>query len=133
MFGRMKADDAARKNVLFSLAQMRGYGNDKWLLGVALDNSQSIDVRKHALWTAGQAGISSTELVSLYDRIPDREIKEQLIWVLSDAHERGAADKLVEIAQKDKDPEMRKKAIFWLGQKNDPRIRQILLDIINKP
>jgi hypothetical protein len=28
---------------------------------------------------------------------------------------------------------MRKKAIFWLGQRNDPRIRQILMDIITKP
>jgi len=25
---------------------------------------------------------------------------------------------------------MRKKAIFWLGQKNDPRVRQLLIDII---
>lgn len=52
---------------------------------------------------------------------------------MSEAHDRSGSDKLVEIAQKDKDPEMRKKAIFWLGQKNDPRISQILLDIINKP
>ena len=35
------------------------------------------------------------------------------------------------IAKGDRDPELRKKAIFWLGQKNDPRIRQLLLDIIN--
>lgn len=128
-----KGNEGLRKNVLFSLSQMRGFGNDKWLLGIALDNSQSTEVRKHALWTAGQAGIPASELVSLYDRITDREIKEQLIWVLSDARDKAAADKLVEIAQRDKDAEMRKKAIFWLGQKNDPRVRQILLDIINKP
>lgn len=131
--GKSNANDGLRKNVLFSLSQMRGVGNDKWLLNVALDNSQDEDVRKQALFTAGQAGIPGSELVSLYDKITDRELKSQLIWVLSDARDRGASDKLVEIAQKDRDPEMRKKAIFWLGQKNDPRIKQILLDIITKP
>jgi len=30
------------------------------------------------------------------------------------------------------DPEMRKKAIFWLGQSRDPRVQQFLMDLINK-
>lgn len=131
--GRDSRHEALRKSVLFSLSQMRGVGNDRWLLDVALDNAQSKDVRKQALFAAGQAGVSSSELVSLYDKLTDRELKYQIIWVMSEARDRSGSDKLVEIAQKDKDPEMRKKAIFWLGQKNDPRISQILLDIINKP
>ena len=131
--GKAERDDDLRKNVLFSLSQMRGFGNDKWLLGVATDASQSEDVRGHALWTAGQAGIPGSDLVSMYDRLSDAAVKEKLIWVLSESRDRAASDKLVEIAQKDPDREMRKKAIFWLGQKNDPRIRQILLDIITKP
>jgi len=28
---------------------------------------------------------------------------------------------------------MRKKAIFWLGQSNDPRAKDVLLEIINSP
>lgn len=137
LFGRLGAGgvsggDALRKKVLFSLSQMSGVGNDRWLLSVALDDAHSEDVRKHALWTAGQAGIPSSELITMYDQITSRPLKEQLIWVLSDSRDRAASDKLVEIAQKDRDPEMRKKAIFWLGQKNDPRIRQILIDIIRQ-
>ncbi|MEP6991227.1 MAG: HEAT repeat domain-containing protein [bacterium] len=131
--GKDPRNDALRRNVLFSLSQMRGVGNDQWLLGVALDNAESEQVRKQALFTAGQAGVPASELVGLYDKLSDRELKYQLIWVMSETRDRAGADKLVEIAQKDKDPEMRKKAIFWLGQKNDPRIRQILLDIISRP
>jgi hypothetical protein len=56
-----------------------------------------------------------------------------MIWVLSESRDRVATDKLVEIAQKDSDQEMRKKALFWLGQKNDPRVKQILVDILTKP
>jgi hypothetical protein len=90
-------------------------------------------VRGHAIWTAGQAGIAGSELVTIYDRLSDSEVKEKLIWVMSESRDRAATDKLVEIAQKDPDREMRKKALFWLGQKNDPRVRQILIDILNQP
>ena len=131
--GKSEQNDDVRKKILFSLSQMRGVGNDQWLLAVALDKSNSEDVRGHALWTAGQAGIPGSDLVSLYDKLTDAQVKEKLIWVLSESRDRASSDKLVEIAQKDPDREMRKKAIFWLGQRNDPRIRQILMDIITKP
>lgn len=136
LFGRIgKAgrNDEIRKKVMFSISQMRGFGNDRWLLNIALDTTYTEEVRGHALWTAGQAGIAGSELVALYDRLTDSEVKEKLIWVLSESHDRAATDKLVEIAQRDRDPEMRKKALFWLGQKNDPRVRQIISDILTKP
>jgi HEAT repeat protein len=131
--GKADRNDDLRKKVLFSLSQMRGFGNDRWLLAIALDTANSADLRGHALWTAGQAGIPGRELVAVYDRLTDSPVKEKLIWVLSESDDRVATDKLVDIAQKDRDREMRKKALFWLGQKNDPRVRQILVDILTKP
>lgn len=131
--GKGERNDDIRKKVLFSLSQMRGFGNDRWLLNIALDTANSEDLRGHALWTAGQAGIPGADLVSMYDRLKDAEVKEKLIWVLSESKDRVATDKLVDIAQKDPDLEMKKKALFWLGQKNDPRVRQILVDILTKP
>lgn len=131
--GKAGTSDNLRKSVLFSLSQMRGVGNDRWLLNIALNESESEDIRKHALFTAGQAGIPGSELVTLYDRISDRGVKEHLIWVMSDSRDAGAIDKLIDIAQKDRDMEMRKKALFWLGQKRDPRIVKLLTDIITKP
>jgi HEAT repeat protein len=130
---KAERNDDLRKKVLFSLSQMRGFGNDRWLLAIALDTRNSEDLRGHALWTAGQAGIPGSELAGVYDRLADSEVKEKLIWVMSESRDRVATDKLVEIAQKDRDLEMRKKALFWLGQKNDPRVRQLLVDILTKP
>jgi TolA-binding protein len=132
-FGKGERNDDLKKKVLFSLSQMRGVGNDRWLLNIAVDTSYSEDVRGHALWTAGQAGIAGSELVSLYDKLTDAEVKEKLIWVMSESRDSQATDKLIEIAQKDRDREMRKKALFWLGQKNDPRVQKILMDILTKP
>ena len=126
-------DEDIQKKILFSLSQMGGVGNDRWLLSIALDESNSSDLRGHALWTAGQAGIAGSELVSIYDRLSDEDVKEKLIWVMSESRDRAATDKLIEIARKDPDREMRKKALFWLGQKNDPRVKQLLVDILNQP
>lgn len=131
--GRGSQNDELKKKILFSLSQMRGVGNDRWLLGVATDTAHSEEIRGHALWTAGQAGIAGSDLAALYDRLSDTEVKEKLIWVLSESRDRVATDKLLDIAQRDADIEMRKKALFWLGQKNDPRVRQLLTDIITKP
>jgi HEAT repeat protein len=126
-------EEEARKKILFSLSQMDGFGNDRWLLGIALDESNSSEVRGHALFSAGQAGIAGSELVTVYDRLSDPEVKEKAIWVMSESRDRAATDKLIEIAQKDPNLEMRKKALFWLGQKNDPRVKQLLIDILNQP
>ena len=63
----------------------------------------------------------------------DTDMKEQIIFTLSQRQsERAAIDKLFDIAKNEKDSELRKKAIFWLGQSRDPRVQQFLLDLINK-
>lgn len=136
LFSRLSAtrsdrDDEVAQKILFSLSQMRGEGNDRWLMSIAADPKYSADVRKQAIFSAGQAGVSSADLIALYDKVSDNEVKGQLIWVLSSQNERAATDKLIEIAKRDPNVEMRKKAIFWLGQSQDPRVKQLLLDIIN--
>jgi TolA-binding protein len=128
---RSGANDEVAQKILFSLSQMRGEGNDRWLLDIAADPKYSVDVRKQAIFSAGQAGVSSADLVALYDKLRDTEVKGQLIWVLSSKNETAATDKLIDIAKHDPDVQMRKKAIFWLGQSHDPRVKQLLLDILN--
>jgi len=112
---------------------MRGQGNDEWLMQVAADSKHSVETRKQAIFSAGQAGVSTAQLTALYSRVGEREIKEQLIWVLSQKRDDDAVTRLMEIARRDPDRELRKKAIFWLGQSNDPRVRDFLLEIINAP
>jgi TolA-binding protein len=123
--------EAIRQKILFSLSQMRGEGNDKWLMQIASDPKHSVETRKQAIFSAGQAQVSTAELIALYPRLNDRELKGQLIWVLSQKRDPLAVDRLIAIAKTDPDREMRKKAIFWLGQMSDPRVKQVLLDIIN--
>ncbi len=131
LYTRLKSDELKDK-VIFSLSQRRGMGNEKWMMDIVTNPRESVEMRKKALFWAGQGGTNIEELLPFYERLADREMKEQMIFVLSQRRSGPAVDKLLSIAKSDKDPELRKKAIFWLGQSRDPRVQQFLLDIINQ-
>jgi HEAT repeat protein len=132
LYGRLKSEEL-RKKVLFSVSQAGGDENSRWLLGVARDGNQPLELRKQALFWAGQGGASINDLTSLYTTMTDRAMRDQLIFVYSQRDEPAAVDKLLDIAKRDADPELRKKALFWLGQSDDPRAAKALQDIIEQP
>jgi HEAT repeat protein len=119
-----------KERVIMGVAQRGGAENQRWLLDIASDSKQDVEVRKKALFWAGQSGLPIADLSSMYGRLSDRELKEQVIFVLSQRGESAATDKLIDIARHDPDVELRKKAIFWLGQRDDPRARQLLEEMI---
>jgi HEAT repeat protein len=132
LYGRLKETEL-RNKVLFSLSQAGGAENMRWLLGVAKDNAQPMELRKQALFWAGQGDVPIADLASLYSGINDREMREQVIFVYSQRDDSAAVDRLLEIARRDPDTELRKKALFWLGQSSDPRAAKALQDIIEQP
>ena len=132
LYTRLTNEDLKDK-IMFSLSQQRDAGNEQWIMNIALNPKEDIELRKKALFLAGQSGIAISELSKLYDRMNDTEMKDQIIFVLSQRqHDPAAMDKMFDIARNEKDPELRKKAIFWLGQSRDPRVQQFLLDLINR-
>jgi len=131
LYARLNSDDLKEK-VIFSLSQNRDPDNGRWLLDLAQNEREPVEMRKKALFWAGQSGASLPDLAGIYDRTTNEEMKEQLIFVYSQRHESEAVDKLIDIAKHDPNAELRKKAVFWLGQSHDPRARQALLDIINQ-
>ena len=128
LFTTLKSDDL-KERVLQSIAQ--GGKDGQWLTGLAADPNQSIELRKKALFWAGQSGVSIADISQMYGSLKNTELKEQAIFVLSQRSDTEATDKLFDIARRDPDPELRKKAVFWLGQRNDPRVRQFLEELVN--
>ncbi|MHB1297803.1 MAG: HEAT repeat domain-containing protein [Gemmatimonadaceae bacterium] len=124
-----------REKVLFSVSQQKSPENGRWLLQQAKDRRLDGELRKSALFWAGQSGVAVKDLAEIYDTAGnDRELRNQVIFVLSQRrNDTAAMDKLVEIAQREPDKELRQQAIFWLGQSRDPRAAKLLEDIINKP
>ncbi len=128
-------EKALKDKIIFSLSQGSRNGSEsgRWLVEIVTDPNEDTETRKSALFWLGQSGSSIAELFTLYDRLTDQELREQMIFVYSQRRERTAVDKLIEIAKTDKDRELRKKALFWLSQSKDPRVAEILEEILSKP
>ena len=121
-----------KERVLFAVSQNDAPENGAWLMERAMDQSESVDLRKRALFWAGQSGeLDVAQLNRLYDTMDDEEMRAQVIFVASQRDEPAAVDLLMRIAENDPNEEMRKKAVFWLGQSDDPRIPEFLLKLIN--
>ncbi|HMG70489.1 MAG TPA: tetratricopeptide repeat protein, partial [Gemmatimonadaceae bacterium] len=108
LYSRLKDQDLKEK-ILFSLSQQRGAGNEQWLMDIAVNPKEDIELRKKALFWAGQSGVAISEMSKLYDRMGESEMKEAIIFGLSQRQsDRAAMDKLFDIAKNEKDPELRK-------------------------
>ena len=124
-------DPVLREAILFSMSQMDDGANADWLMEIALDETEDVEVRKQALFIASQRDdVPVGDLVDIYDRAPDREVREQALFVLSQSGAPAAFDKMVEIVREEDDPELRQLAIFWLGQSGDPRAEDVLIEIL---
>ena len=122
-----------RDQVLFSVSQTDNTSGRQWLMSVARDESVPVEVRKKAIFWAGQGGTPVKELASLYDALTTETLKEHMIFVLSQRDDRVATDKLLSIVRTDSDSRMRKKALFWLAQKDDPEITKVISNLVSQP
>lgn len=124
-----------KDKIIFAVAQNGRRDGGRWLAGIVTDEGESVEARKSALFWLGQSGGSLSELFTLYDRLQDRELRDQMIFVYSQRSEKAAVDKLLQIAKSDPDRDLRKKALFWLSQSRskDPRVAELLEEILTKP
>jgi len=100
-------------------------------LGIVTDSARPVEVRKQALFWAGQGeALTTSDLAAVYARLHDDAMQRQAIFVLSQRDDSAATDALMRIARSDPEPDLRKQAMFWLGQKHDPRVAKFLTDIL---
>jgi HEAT repeat protein len=120
-----------KQNILHSIAQTSSEENARWLLQIASDPNEDIEMRKLAFFWVGQSNqLSVQEVAGLYESMSDRELKEQIIFSVAQRHDEEVVDWLLDIARNEEDPELRKTVIFWLSQSDDPRVAEFLLEII---
>lgn len=127
------SDPELKERVIFGVSQSRDAENQRWLLERARDRSEPLEIRKNALFWAGQSGaVDGASLRDLYASFEDREMKEQIIFVASQRNREAAVDFLMEVARTEQDTELQRKAVFWLGQSKDPRVAEFLLELIRR-
>ena len=110
-----------------------GRGATEWLLGIAMDENESTDMRTQALFWAGQSGrVDVADLMGIFRSTDDLDMKGQVIFVLSQDSRGQALEALLEIATEEDDIDLKTNAIFWLGQSGDPRALEYLERIIDE-
>ena len=105
------------------------------LLRIARDGAVARETRKSAVFWLGQAAAeAATEgLDSLVeDDDVDRSVRAQAIFALSQRPQGEGVPALIRVARTNPDPHLRKKALFWLGQSEDPRALALFEDILIK-
>jgi HEAT repeat protein len=80
---------------------------------------------------AGEAATANLKDIVL-DNSVDREVRESAVFALSQRPPAEGVPALISVARTNKDPEIRKKAIFWLGQSRDPRAIDLFEELLTK-
>jgi hypothetical protein len=85
-------------------------------------------------WLGQAAGDAATANLSslVVDNSVDREVREQAVFALSQRPRDEGVPALIAIAKTNRDPEIRKKALFWLGQSGDPRALDLFEQLLTK-
>jgi hypothetical protein len=123
------------QDALLSAATTSDTESVDWLLQIALDTNESERTRQRALMLAGRnRAMTATQLAGVYDRLGERGLKRNAVSLLSRkaSTDRAATDKLLDIARNETDVEVRKAAIIALSSSDDPRARELLLDILRR-
>ena len=122
--------ERSRRAIIQSVGEVGGTENVRWLMSIARSDSTSDSRRREALDHAVRAGVSSTELVQLYDATADQRLKETVISQLVKIGDDTAVNKLVSIVKTETNYNLRRSTISRLSNSEDPRVRQALKDII---
>ena len=105
------------------------------LLKLARNADVPRDTRSQSVFWLGQAaGDAATRGLNdlVVDNSVDREVREQAVFALSQRPREEGIPALINVARTNKDPEIRKKALFWLGQSNDPRALDLFEELLTK-
>jgi hypothetical protein len=122
--------DRSRESVFSALAEMGGSENTRWLLALAQNGNEPIQMRRRAVDAASRAGAPIGDLIKLYDTTTDPNMKESLINVYMRSGDKVAVDKLLTIVKGEENLSVRRRAISQLSHSEDPRIKQALQDIV---
>jgi len=113
-----RTDREVQEKAVFALSQHSSARASQALEALARDAQNSIEVREQAIFWLGQSNDNNIEfLSSLYGDLEEQELREKILFSISQTGSRQAAQWLRQRALDPKEArELREKALFWLGQ-----------------
>jgi hypothetical protein len=99
----------------------------------AARNDKSSHVRGQALFWLGQkAGQKAAAIQDAIENDPDTDVKKRAVFALSQLRKDEGVPLLIQVARSNRNPAVRKQAIFWLGQSKDLRALDFFEEILKK-
>ena len=105
------------------------------MLKIARNDNLPRSTRTQSVFWLGQAaGDAATANLKdiVLDNSVDREVRESAVFALSQRPREEGIPALISVARTNKDPEIRKKALFWLGQSHDPRAIDLFEELLTR-
>jgi hypothetical protein len=103
------------------------------LIALAHKTTVPLDTRRHAIFWLGQAAgeAAGRDLDSIaQDDTSELEIRKEAVFALSQRPEEESVPALIRIARTSPSREVRKSALFWLGQSEDPRALDVFEQLL---
>jgi HEAT repeat protein len=110
-------DEGLRERVIRSVADAGGADAMAWLRAIVRDTREQSSLRERAVRSMADGGAPTSELVSLYDSVSDRVVRDRLVNLLADRGDKTARDKLRSIATDDPDEDLRRRATRKLSER----------------
>ncbi|GAB1344214.1 HEAT repeat domain-containing protein [Gemmatimonas sp.] len=151
--------DGMKQTVLRYVAGVRSEDARSFLSGLAINDRESLDVRRSAVLflerlgglsvvvrtpggrdsTPNSSASRSAEFASIakalwqvWEKTDELEIRRQVLSSLARVGDNAGIDKLIDVARNEKNTELRRSAITYLSRSKDPRAIELLQEIINK-
>jgi hypothetical protein len=103
------------------------------LLRMARASSVPVETRRQAVFwlgqAAGEAAVRGLDSI-VVDTSSDLEVRKQAVFALSQRPSEEGVPALIRVARTSPHPELRKTALFWLGQSEDPRALALFEEIL---
>jgi hypothetical protein len=124
-------DPQLREHAVFALTQSPVPGAHARIREVSAED-RSAQVRGQALfWLAQTNAPGAGEwILSRLDNDPDSQVREQAVFALTQLE--NGTEHLLALLRSKRDPEIVRKALFWLGQSSDPRAFDELERILDR-
>jgi HEAT repeat protein len=130
LYGKVESDELRRAVV--NAVDRNAADGVQFLLAVARNPAEPSSVRQLAVTRVRHAA-PIADLYGLFEAADTRAIRQALVGGFAARKEPEATDRLIDIAKRGTDPEVRAAAIRYLGQparRDDPKVRKALADIL---
>jgi len=131
---RNESDRQMLEMALMTLGRLEGDVPDQIFNELIANPEADDELRAHALFMAARRNDLSVDfLMNVYKKAEGRELKMQVCHVITQLGDQEAGlDALIRIARTETDPEIKQNAVFWIGQFDDERAAEFLLEVLNQ-